>query len=108
MLRQAHQSPACHRTCLSHDRMDMTSCKQTADAAASERVEQLWREFQGAMRCLGPETRAAFLLHEIFEASYEEIAMLLGLPEETCRCLVESARAQACTHKADGPEEAGT
>lgn len=87
--------------------MDMTSCKQTADAAASERVEQLWREFQGAMRCLGPETRAAFLLHEILEASYEEIAMMIGLPEGTCRRLVERARAQACAHMADRAEETG-
>lgn len=93
---------------MSYDRMDMTQCEQNTNADARERVERLWKEFHGAMHCLEPETRAAFLLHEIFEASYEEIAMLLGLPEETCRCLVESARAQACTHKADGPEEAGT
>lgn len=90
-----------------HDRMDMTSCKQTTDAAARERAEHLWREFQGAMRRLGPEARAAFLLHEIFEASYEEIAMMIGLPEGTCRRLVERACAQACAHMADRPEVAG-
>lgn len=85
----------------------MTSCKQTTDAATRERVEGFWDEFRDAMRCLGPEARAAFLLHEIFEASYEEIAMLIGLPEETCRRLVENAREQACTHRTGRSGAAG-
>ncbi len=92
---------------MSYDRMDMTSCKQPADGATCERLERVWREFQGAMRCLEPEARAAFLLHEVFEASYEDIAMLTGLPEETCRRLVERARAQASAHMADRPEQPG-
>jgi DNA-directed RNA polymerase specialized sigma24 family protein len=104
VLRQTHQFPACHRTCLSYDRMGMTSCKQPADGATCEQLERVWMEFQGAMRCLEPEARAAFLLHEVFEASYEDIAMLIGLPEDTCRRLVERALAQAGAHMADRDE----
>jgi RNA polymerase sigma-70 factor (ECF subfamily) len=42
---------------------------------------------------LTPKERAAYLLHEIFELSYEEIASTLDIQESACRKLVSRARA---------------
>jgi RNA polymerase sigma-70 factor (ECF subfamily) len=41
---------------------------------------------------LTPKERAAYLLHDVFEMSYPEIAQTLGLQESTCRKLVSRAR----------------
>ncbi len=41
---------------------------------------------------LGPDERAAFLLHDIFEADYEDIATSLGKSEPAVRQLVSRAR----------------
>jgi RNA polymerase sigma-70 factor (ECF subfamily) len=41
---------------------------------------------------LGPEERAAFLLHEVFERDYREIARILEKSEAACRQLVHRAR----------------
>jgi RNA polymerase sigma-70 factor (ECF subfamily) len=41
---------------------------------------------------LTPKERAAYLLHDIFEMPYPEIAQTLGLQEGTCRKLVSRAR----------------
>lgn len=41
---------------------------------------------------LSPKERAAYLLHEIFDTSYAEIAAMLELKEPTCRKLVSRAR----------------
>lgn len=42
---------------------------------------------------LSPRERAAYLLHEIFDQSYAEVAAALGLQEPACRKLVSRARA---------------
>jgi RNA polymerase sigma-70 factor (ECF subfamily) len=42
---------------------------------------------------LTPKERAAYLLHEIFDVSYPEIAKALAIQETTCRKLVSRARA---------------
>jgi RNA polymerase sigma-70 factor (ECF subfamily) len=41
---------------------------------------------------LGPEERAAFLLHEVFDVDYAEIATILGKNEDACRQTVHRAR----------------
>jgi RNA polymerase sigma-70 factor (ECF subfamily) len=41
---------------------------------------------------LAPEERAAFLLHEMFDSGYGEIAEILGKSEAACRQLVSRAR----------------
>jgi RNA polymerase sigma-70 factor (ECF subfamily) len=41
---------------------------------------------------LAPDERAAFLLHEVFEIDYREIAQMLGRSEPACRQLVHRAR----------------
>ncbi|MBF6022591.1 sigma factor-like helix-turn-helix DNA-binding protein [Lysobacter niastensis] len=58
-------------------------------------AERIWFEFMAALDTLAPDARAAFLLHEIFEASYDDIARLIGQPVDTCRLHVEYARQHA-------------
>lgn len=41
---------------------------------------------------LAPEERAAFLLHEVFDSDYGEIAQILGKSEAACRQIVSRAR----------------
>ena len=41
---------------------------------------------------LAPEERAAFLLHEVFDSDYGEIAQILGKSEIACRQIVSRAR----------------
>jgi RNA polymerase sigma-70 factor, ECF subfamily len=41
---------------------------------------------------LAPEERAAFLLHEVFDTDYAEIAQVLGKSEAACRQIVSRAR----------------
>lgn len=41
---------------------------------------------------LAPEERAAFLLHDIFDFDYSEIAPILGKRQDTCRQIVSRAR----------------
>ncbi|MGR4069601.1 RNA polymerase sigma factor SigJ [Billgrantia sp. C5P2] len=46
---------------------------------------------------LSPKERAAYLLHEIFDTSYAEIAAMLELKEPACRKLVSRARSNLQT-----------
>ena len=68
--------------------------EETGDAHSTE-ADRVWTEFMAALDTMAPETRAAFLLHEVFEASYDEIARLIGLPADICRSRIEHARASA-------------
>lgn len=43
---------------------------------------------------LAPEARAAFLLHEVLDVDYDEIARILDKSEATCRQIVHRARNQ--------------
>ncbi|SAL25159.1 sigma-24 (FecI-like) [Caballeronia arvi] len=43
---------------------------------------------------LTPEARAAFLLREVFDADYPEVANIIGKTEAACRQLVSRAKAQ--------------
>jgi RNA polymerase sigma-70 factor (ECF subfamily) len=52
--------------------------------------------------CLTPEARAAFLLREVFEADYEQVAMALGKNEASARQIVHRARQRVA--KARGAE----
>ena len=42
---------------------------------------------------LTPKERAAYLLHDIFDRPYDEVAVVLGVQEAACRKLVSRARA---------------
>lgn len=59
--------------------------------AASELASSLAVAFLVVLERLAPEERAAFLLHEVFESGYDEIAQILGKSEPACRQLVSRA-----------------
>ncbi|MGJ7902629.1 sigma factor-like helix-turn-helix DNA-binding protein [Lysobacter sp. 1R34A] len=63
--------------------------------AAPSNAERVWLEFLAALHALAPEAQAAFVLHEVFETSYVDIAELIGQPEDLCRAHVERARVHA-------------
>ena len=66
--------------------------------ATPEDIEELSSEvsvaFLTVLERLSPEARAAFLLREVFDADYGEVARTLGKSEAACRQLVHRARAQ--------------
>ena len=58
------------------------------------RAEDLSMAFLTMLERLTPEARAAFLLREVFDVDYDEIARTLGKTEAACRQLVHRAKAQ--------------
>ena len=60
--------------------------------AATELASDLSVAFLALLERLAPEERAAFLLHEVFESDYAEIAAALGKSEAACRQIVSRAR----------------
>ena len=62
--------------------------------AVLERDESLTLSFLLLLERLGPEERAAFLLHEVFDYSHGEAAAILGIAEDACRQRVHRARAR--------------
>lgn len=69
----------------------VTSVSPPADAA-TELASSLSVAFLVVLERLAPEERAAFLLHEVFDSDYGEIAQTLGKSEAACRQLVSRAR----------------
>jgi len=59
-----------------------------------ERADDLSVAFLAVLERLGPEARAAFLMREVFDADYEELANTLGKSEAACRQLVRRAKMQ--------------
>jgi RNA polymerase sigma factor (sigma-70 family) len=69
---------------------------QTASETMSDETPELASSLTTAfllmLERLTPKERAAYLLHEIFEMAYPDIARALGIQEATCRKLVSRAR----------------
>jgi RNA polymerase sigma-70 factor (TIGR02957 family) len=59
-----------------------------------ERADDLSVAFLALLERLAPEARAAYLLREVFDADYGEVAEALGKTEAACRQLVHRAKAQ--------------
>jgi len=59
---------------------------------AAESADSLSMAFLLLLEELGPAERAAFLLHEVFEYNYTEIAEMLGRSDVACRQLVSRGR----------------
>jgi RNA polymerase sigma-70 factor (ECF subfamily) len=57
-----------------------------------ELADEVSVAFLAVLERLGPEKRAAFLLHEVFDYDYPEIAQMLGKGEPALRQLVHRAR----------------
>ena len=59
---------------------------------AAELASDLSVAFLAVLERLAPDERAAFLLHEMFDSGYDEIAQILGKSEAACRQIVSRAR----------------
>jgi RNA polymerase sigma-70 factor (ECF subfamily) len=59
---------------------------------STELASDLSVAFLAVLERLAPEERAAFLLHEMFDSGYGDIAQILGKSEAACRQLVSRAR----------------
>jgi RNA polymerase sigma-70 factor (TIGR02957 family) len=59
-----------------------------------ERADDVSVAFLMLLERLAPEARAAFLLREVFDVDYDEIAQTLGKSEAACRQLVHRAKTQ--------------
>jgi RNA polymerase sigma-70 factor, ECF subfamily len=70
-----------------------------ADRAA-ELASDLSVAFLAVLERLAPEERAAFLLHDLFDSNYGDIARILGKSEAACRQIVSRARKRV---RADQP-----
>lgn len=73
-----------------------------------ERADNLSIAFLALMERLTPEARAAFLLREVFDADYDEVARVLGKSEAACRQLVHRARTQLRDERPRFPVDRGT
>ncbi|NPC57064.1 RNA polymerase sigma-70 factor [Caenimonas soli] len=72
----------------------MLSDSPVTPEQALERVDNVSVAFLALLERLTPEARAAFLLREVFDADYDEVAEALGKTESACRQLVHRAKAQ--------------
>jgi len=59
-----------------------------------ERADELSFAFLALLERLSPDARAAFLLREVFDTDYPDLARTLGKSEAACRQLVHRARSQ--------------
>lgn len=59
-----------------------------------ELVDDVSVAFLAVLERLGPEEKAAFLLHDVFDYDYPEVAQTLGKAEPACRQLISRARAR--------------
>lgn len=59
-----------------------------------ESSETLTLSFLLLLERLGPDERAAFLLHEVFDYSHAEASVILGIEEDACRQRVHRAKAR--------------
>lgn len=60
--------------------------------AATELASDLSVAFLAVLERLAPEERAAFLLHDVFDSDYDEVAATLGKTATACRQIVSRAR----------------
>ncbi len=66
----------------------------TTPEEISERADDVSMAYLILLERLTPEARAAFLLHEVFDADYAQIAEAVGKTQAACRQLVSRAKAQ--------------
>jgi len=77
--------------------------------AAEDEVDDVTLPLMIALERLSPPERAAFLLHDVFGVSFEEIAETIGRKPATCRQLASRARShvRAARPRFDVPRERG-
>jgi len=57
-----------------------------------EMAAEVSAAFLAVLECLGSEERAAFLLREVFDYDYPEVAQVVGKSETACRQLIHRSR----------------
>ena len=72
----------------------ITDTEALAPDAQTEMAEDLSVALLLALEALSPLERAAFLLHDVFDYSFTQIAQTLGRNEAACRQLASRARAR--------------
>lgn len=77
--------------------------------AAEDEIDDVTLPLLMALERLSPLERAAFLLHDVFGVSFEEIAETIGREPATCRQLASRARThvRAARPRFDMPKERG-
>jgi RNA polymerase sigma-70 factor (ECF subfamily) len=68
-------------------------------AAHAEDADSLSMAFLLLLERLSPTERAVFLLHDVFDYDYAEIAGIIGKGEDNCRQLARRARQHVVEHK---------
>lgn len=66
--------------------------------AAADRADSLTMAFMLILESLGPTDRAAFLLREVFDYDYADVAAIVGKSEANCRQIVSRAKAELQAH----------
>lgn len=89
--------------------VDDETAFQPGPEAALEFASDLSFAFMLTLERLSPLERAAFLLHDVFDMGFDEIALALGRSAAACRQLAARARAnvQASRPAAPVPDEVG-
>ncbi len=64
-----------------------------------EQRESVSLAFLVLLESLTPQERAVFLLHDVFEYGYDEIAGIVGKSAATCRQILHRARARVAEHR---------
>ncbi|HEU4842842.1 MAG TPA: RNA polymerase sigma-70 factor [Burkholderiaceae bacterium] len=62
--------------------------------SAAELASDVSLAFMWVLERLAPDERAAFLMRQVFDHDYADIAAMLGKPEATCRQMVHRAQAR--------------
>jgi RNA polymerase sigma-70 factor (TIGR02957 family) len=72
----------------------LTDVETATPEQVQEASSDLSIAFLTVLERLAPDARAAFLLHEVFEADYAQIAQILDKSEAACRQIVHRAKEQ--------------
>ena len=79
---------------LPEPQLDEATASPPSPEQVLERADDISVAFLTLLERLAPEARAAFLLREVFEADYAEVAKALGKSEAACRQIVSRAKTQ--------------
>ena len=83
--------------------LEMEAPAETSSPAeALELAGDISTAFLLMLERLGPEERAVFLLHQVFEFDYAEVAAMVGKTEAACRKIMQRARERVRTGGANG------
>jgi RNA polymerase sigma-70 factor (ECF subfamily) len=69
-----------------------TEAQAGSPAQALELAGDISTAFLLMLERLGPEERAVFLLHQVFDVDYAEVAAMVGKTEPACRKILQRAR----------------